>query len=81
MEEDAARSGQRLAQLSKEELEVLWESAKKFERDEAKQELKSWRSSLERFPDCRVNGPDQNRIYGQGCCRRRDIFRGWISRF
>jgi hypothetical protein len=41
MEEDAARAGQRLAQLSKEELEVLWESAKKFERDEASQELKS----------------------------------------
>ncbi len=41
MEEDAARSGQRLAQLSKEELEVLWESAKKFERDEASQELES----------------------------------------
>jgi tetrapyrrole methylase family protein/MazG family protein len=32
MEEDAARSGQRLAQLSKKELEVLWESAKKTER-------------------------------------------------
>jgi MazG family protein len=41
MELDAARSGQRLAQLSKEELEVLWESAKKFEHDEASQELKS----------------------------------------
>jgi len=41
MEEDAARSGQRLAQLSKEELEVLWESAKKFERDEVSRELKS----------------------------------------
>jgi MazG family protein len=41
MEQDAARSGQRLAQLSKEELEVLWESAKKYERDAAKQELKS----------------------------------------
>jgi tetrapyrrole methylase family protein/MazG family protein len=32
MEEQAARSGQRLAQLSKEELEVLWEAAKKRER-------------------------------------------------
>jgi tetrapyrrole methylase family protein/MazG family protein len=32
MEEDAARSGQRLTQLSKEELEVLWESAKRRER-------------------------------------------------
>jgi len=41
MEQDAARSGQRLAQLSKEELEILWESAKKYERDAAKQELKS----------------------------------------
>lgn len=41
MENDAARSGQRLAQLSKDELEVLWESAKKSERDEARQELKS----------------------------------------
>lgn len=41
MEADAALSGQRLAQFSKEELEILWESAKKFERDEAKQELKS----------------------------------------
>jgi MazG family protein len=41
MEEGTARSGQRLAQLSKEELEVLWESAKKYERDEAKQESKS----------------------------------------
>jgi tetrapyrrole methylase family protein / MazG family protein len=38
MEEDAARSGQRLAQISKEELEVLWEAAKKRGRDEAKQE-------------------------------------------
>jgi uncharacterized protein YabN with tetrapyrrole methylase and pyrophosphatase domain len=34
MEEDAARSGQRLSQLSKEELEVLWDSAKKTERGE-----------------------------------------------
>jgi MazG family protein len=32
MEEDASRSGQRLAQLSKEELEVLWEAAKSRER-------------------------------------------------
>jgi tetrapyrrole methylase family protein/MazG family protein len=32
MENIAARSGQRLAQLSKEELEVLWETAKKRER-------------------------------------------------
>jgi len=29
MEADAARSGQRLAQLSKDELEVLWDAAKK----------------------------------------------------
>jgi MazG family protein len=41
MEEDAARSGQRLAQLSKEELEVLWEVAKKRDRDKAKQETES----------------------------------------
>ncbi len=41
MEEDAAHAGQRLAQLPKGELEVLWESAKEFERDKAKQELKS----------------------------------------
>jgi MazG family protein len=32
MEEDAARSGQSLAQFSKEELEVLWEAAKRRER-------------------------------------------------
>jgi uncharacterized protein YabN with tetrapyrrole methylase and pyrophosphatase domain len=32
MEDVAARSGQRLAQLSKEELEVLWEAAKRRER-------------------------------------------------
>jgi MazG family protein len=32
MEEQAAHSGQRLAQLSNEELEVLWESAKRGER-------------------------------------------------
>jgi uncharacterized protein YabN with tetrapyrrole methylase and pyrophosphatase domain len=38
MEEEASRSGQRLAQLSKEELEVLWESAKERERDKARQE-------------------------------------------
>jgi tetrapyrrole methylase family protein/MazG family protein len=41
MEEDAARSGQRLSQLSKEELEVLWELAKKNERTEAAQESRS----------------------------------------
>jgi MazG family protein len=41
MEEDAAHAGQRLAQLSKEELEALWESAKKFERDEVSWGLKS----------------------------------------
>ena len=35
MEEGASRSGQRLAQLSIEELEVLWEAAKKRERNEA----------------------------------------------
>jgi MazG family protein len=34
MEDDAARSGQRLSKLSKEELEVLWESVKKTERGE-----------------------------------------------
>src|SRR3984893_858991 len=33
MELDAAHSGQRLAQLSKEELEVLWEAAKKRAKD------------------------------------------------
>jgi len=33
MELDAAQSGQRLAQLSKEELEVLWEAAKKRAKD------------------------------------------------
>jgi len=38
MEADAARSGQRLAQLSKDELEVLWEVAKKRERSAAHQE-------------------------------------------
>jgi tetrapyrrole methylase family protein/MazG family protein len=38
MEADAARSGQRLAQLSKDELEVLWEAAKKRERSAARQE-------------------------------------------
>ena len=38
MEADAARSGQRLAQLSKDELEVLWEAAKKRERSAAHQE-------------------------------------------
>jgi nucleoside triphosphate diphosphatase len=37
MEEEAASSGQRLAQLSKEELEVLWEAAKKRERTAAQQ--------------------------------------------
>ena len=36
MEQDAARSGQRLAQLSKEELEVLWEAAKTRERVKAR---------------------------------------------
>jgi MazG family protein len=35
MEADAASSGQRLAQLSKDELEVLWEAAKKRERTKA----------------------------------------------
>ena len=38
MEADAARSGQRLAQLSKDELEVLWDAAKKRERSAAHQE-------------------------------------------
>jgi MazG family protein len=38
MEDDAARSGQRLEQLSKEELEVLWEAAKRHERIEAPSE-------------------------------------------
>jgi MazG family protein len=38
MEADAARSGQHLAQLSKDELEVLWEVAKKRERSAAHQE-------------------------------------------
>jgi MazG family protein len=38
MEADAARSGQRLAQLSKDELEVLWEVAKKRERSAAHRE-------------------------------------------
>jgi len=38
MEADAAGSGQRLAQLSKDELEVLWEAAKKRERSAAHQE-------------------------------------------
>ena len=38
MEDEAARSGQRLAQLSKEELEVLWESAKMHERIEVPKE-------------------------------------------
>jgi len=41
MEEEASRSGQRLEVLSKEKLEALWESAKKRERDEVPQELKS----------------------------------------
>jgi MazG family protein len=41
MEETAAYSGQRLAHLSKEELEVLWEVAKKRQRDGAKQEAES----------------------------------------
>jgi MazG family protein len=38
MEAEAARSGQRLAQLSKDELEVLWDAAKKRERSAARQE-------------------------------------------
>ena len=38
MEADAAKSGQRLAQLSKDELEVLWDAAKKRERSAAHQE-------------------------------------------
>jgi len=38
MEADAARSGQRLAQLSNDELEVLWDAAKKRERSAAHQE-------------------------------------------
>ena len=41
MEETAAYSGHRLAQLSKEELEVFWEVAKKRQRDGAKQEAES----------------------------------------
>jgi tetrapyrrole methylase family protein/MazG family protein len=41
MEEDAARSGQRLAQLSKEELELLWEAAKTRERTPIQQENES----------------------------------------
>jgi tetrapyrrole methylase family protein/MazG family protein len=41
MEEDAVRSGQRLAQLSKEELEVLWEAAKTRERAASRQGSKS----------------------------------------
>ncbi len=41
MEADAARSGQRLAQLSKDVLEVLWEAAKKRERSAARQETGS----------------------------------------
>jgi tetrapyrrole methylase family protein/MazG family protein len=41
MEKDAAHSGQRVSQLSKEELEVLWEAAKKREKDEPKQGTKS----------------------------------------
>ena len=41
MEEEASRTGERLANLSKEKLEVLWESAKRRERDEVRQELKS----------------------------------------
>jgi tetrapyrrole methylase family protein/MazG family protein len=41
MEADAARSGQRLAQLSKEELEVLWEAAKTRARAASQQGKKS----------------------------------------
>jgi tetrapyrrole methylase family protein/MazG family protein len=41
MEKDAANSGQRLAQLSKEELEVLWEAAKKRESTAVQQASKS----------------------------------------
>ena len=41
MEREATRSGQRLAHLSKEELEALWESAKKQEREVVQQEAKS----------------------------------------
>ena len=41
MEDTAASSLQRLAQLSKEELEVLWESAKKHERAEAQPRTES----------------------------------------
>jgi MazG family protein len=41
MEEEAVRSGQRLAQLSKEELEVLWEAAKTRERTSEQQGSKS----------------------------------------
>ena len=35
MEDEASRSGQRLAQLSKEELEILWEAAKVMSKDPA----------------------------------------------
>jgi tetrapyrrole methylase family protein / MazG family protein len=38
MEVEASSAGQRLAELSKQELEIFWESAKKRERDGAKQE-------------------------------------------
>jgi MazG family protein len=38
MEGEASRAGQTLAELSKEELEVLWEASKKRERSGAKQE-------------------------------------------
>ena len=41
MEVEASGSGLLLSQLSKEELEVLWESAKNRERNQVKQELKS----------------------------------------
>jgi MazG family protein len=41
MEKEASLSGQLLSQLSKEKLEVLWESAKKREREDVKRELKS----------------------------------------
>src|SRR3984893_15899659 len=40
MEEEASLSGQLLSQLSKEKLEVLWESAKKREREDVNRELK-----------------------------------------
>jgi uncharacterized protein YabN with tetrapyrrole methylase and pyrophosphatase domain len=36
MEEEASRSGQRLAELSKEELEVLWEKAKAMSKSNSK---------------------------------------------